>query len=199
MNNQLKQFIATYEACNAFQTMNQKETLMSHEIPNRPWSKVGSDIFEWRREHYLVLVDYYSNLIEFDLTRNQTPAEIINLMQKQFARWGIPEDIVTDNGTNYDSVESSQFCKRNNIKHTESSPHHCQSNGNSESAVKIVKTLLRKTKKTTLNPYETLLSRHNTPITGMTTSSAQRFLNRRQEQKYPSKELYLHRKLQRKC
>ena len=98
MNNQLKQFIATYEACNAFQTKNQKETLMSHEIPNRPWSKVGSDIFEWKREHCLVLVDYYSNWIEFDLMRNQTPAEIINLMQKQFARWGIPEDIVTDNG-----------------------------------------------------------------------------------------------------
>ena len=36
MNNQLKQFIATCEVCNAFQTKNQKETLISHEIPNRP-------------------------------------------------------------------------------------------------------------------------------------------------------------------
>ena len=103
--------------------------------------------------------------------RNQTAAEIINLMQKHFARWGIPEDIVTDKGTNYDSVEVSQFCKRNNIKHTKSSPHHRQSNGNSESGVKIVKTLLRKTEKTALNPYEALLGRHNTPTIGMTTSS----------------------------
>ena len=60
MNNQLKQFIATCEVCKAFQTKNQKETLISHEIPNRPWSKVGSDIFEWNKEHYLVLVYYYS-------------------------------------------------------------------------------------------------------------------------------------------
>ena len=172
---------------------------MSHKIPNSPWSKVGSDIFEWRRKHYLLLVDYYSDWIEFDLMRNQTAAEIINLMQKHFARRGIPEDIVTDKGTNYDSVEVSQFCKRNNIKHTKSSPHHRQSNGNSESGVKIVKTLLRKTEKTALNPYEALLGRHNTPTIGMTTSSAQRFLNRRQEQKYPPEELYLHRKLQRKC
>ena len=58
MNNQVKQFIATCEVCNAFQTKNQKETLISHEIPNRPWSKVGSDIFEWNKDHYLVLVDY---------------------------------------------------------------------------------------------------------------------------------------------
>ena len=116
MNNQLQQFIATCEVFKAFQTKNQKEALMSHEIPYRPWSEVGSNIFEWRRQHYLVLVDCYSGWIEFDLMRNQTAAEIINLMQKQFARWGIPEEIVTDSGTNYDSIEFSKFCKRKNIK-----------------------------------------------------------------------------------
>ena len=112
MNNQLKQFIATCEVCDAFQTKNQKETLISHEIPNRPWSKVGSDIFEWNKEHYLVLVDYYSDWIEFDLMKNQTACETINLMQKQFARWGIPDEIVTDCGKNYHSVEFLQFCQR---------------------------------------------------------------------------------------
>ena len=67
MNNQLKQFIATCE------------------IPNRPWSKVGSDIFELNKEHYLVLVDYYSDWIEFDFMKNQTASETINLMQKVLA------------------------------------------------------------------------------------------------------------------
>ena len=86
MDNRLKQFIATCEVCNTSQTQNQKEALMSHEIRNRPWSKVGSNIFERWREHYLVLVDYYSDWIEFDLMRNQTAAAIINLKQKQFAR-----------------------------------------------------------------------------------------------------------------
>ena len=74
MNVQLKQFIASCEVCNTFQTKNQKETLLSHEIPNRPWSKVASDNFEWNKEHYLVLVDYYSDWIEFDLMKNQTAA-----------------------------------------------------------------------------------------------------------------------------
>ena len=86
MNVQLKQFIASCEACNTFQTKNQKETLRSHEIPNGPWSKVASDIFEWNKEYYLVLVDYYSDWIDFDLMNNQTAAEIIDLIQKQFAR-----------------------------------------------------------------------------------------------------------------
>ena len=187
MNNQVKQFIATCEVCNAFQTKNQKETLISHEIPNRPWSKVGSDIFEWNKEHYLVLVDYYSDWIEFDLMKNQTACETINLMQKQFARWGIPDEIVTDCGKNYDSVEFSQFCQRKKIKHTKSSPYHHQSNGKAESAVKIVKTLLRKAEKTKLSPYEALLDQHNTPTAGITTSPAQRFLNRRTRTEVPMK------------
>ena len=152
MNNQLKHFIATCEVCNAFQTKNQKETLLSHEIPNRPWSKVESDIFEWNKEHYLVLVDYYSDWIEFDLMKNQTACETIDLMQKQFARWGIPDEIVTDCGKNYDSAQFSQFCQRKEIKHTKSSPYQHQSNGKAESAVKIVKTLLRKAEKTKLSP-----------------------------------------------
>ena len=119
--------------------------------------------------------------------RNQTAAEIINLIQKQFARWGIPEDNVTDSGTNYDSVEFSQLCKQNNIEQTKYSPHHQQSNEKSESAVKIIKTSLKKTEKTALNPYEALLDRHNTPTIGMTTSSAQRFLNRRTRTEIPTR------------
>ena len=95
--------------------------------------------------------------------KNQTACETINLMQKQFARWGIPDEIVTDCGKNYDSVEFSQFCQRKKIKHTKSSPYHHQSNGKAESAVKIVKTLLRKAEKTKLSPYEALLDQHNTP------------------------------------
>ena len=187
MNVQLKQFIASCEVCNTFQTKNQKETLLSHEIPNRPWSKVASDIFEWNKEHYLVLVDYYSDWIEFDLMKNQTAAEIIDLMQKQFARWGIPDEIVTDSGTNYDSAEFSQFCQRKKIKHTKSSPHHHQSNGKAESAVKIAKSLLRKSQASALNPYEALLDQRNTPTVGMTTSPSQRLLNRRTRTEIPMK------------
>ena len=122
------------------------------------WSKVTSDIFPWNKEHFLVLADYYSDWTEFDLMKNQTAAEIIDLMQKQFARWGIPDEIVTDSGTNYDSAEFSQFCQRKKTKHTKSSPHHHQSNGKAESAVKIVKSLLRKSQTSALNPYEALLS-----------------------------------------
>ena len=61
MNSQLKQFISTCQVCQSFQRNNPKECLMSHSIPDRPWSKIAADPFEFKGEHYLVLADYYSN------------------------------------------------------------------------------------------------------------------------------------------
>ena len=145
MNSQLKQFISSCQVCQSFQRNNRKETLMSRCIPDRPWSKIASDPFEFKGEHYLVLVDYYSDWIEFDKIRDQTATETIALLLKQFSRWGLPDEIVTDCGKNFDSKEFSQFCQRKQIKHTKSSPHHHQSNGKAESAVKIAKSILRKT------------------------------------------------------
>ena len=56
----------------------------------------------------------------------------------------IPDEIVTDPGTNYDSAEFSQFCQRKKIKHRKSSAHQHQSNCKAESVVNIAKSLLRK-------------------------------------------------------
>ena len=64
------------------------------------------------------------------------------MLLKQFSRWRLPDEIVTDCGKNFDSKEVSQFCQRKQTKHTKSSPHHHQSNGKAESAVKIVKYIL---------------------------------------------------------
>ena len=187
MNSQLKQFISSCEICQSFQRNNPKESLMSHSIPDRPWSKIAADPFEFKGEHYLVLADYYSDWIEFDKMRDQTATETIALLLKKFSRWGLPDEIVTDCGKNFDSKEFSQFCQRKQMKHTKSSPHHHQSNGKAESAVKIIKSILRKTENSALNPFEALLDQHNTPTVDMTTSPAQRFLHRRLKSEIPMK------------
>ena len=45
MNTQLKQFIPSCQACKSFQRNNQKESLMSHSIPDRQGSKIAADLF----------------------------------------------------------------------------------------------------------------------------------------------------------
>ena len=56
-----------------------------------------------------------------------------------FAQFGLPNMIVTDNATNFTSVEFQEFCKLNGIRHITSSPYHPASNGLAERAIQIVK------------------------------------------------------------
>ncbi|KAL4143418.1 hypothetical protein QTP88_005749 [Uroleucon formosanum] len=64
----------------------------------------------------------------------------IEKLKEIFSRYGLPDTIVTDNGTPFTSEELSEFCELNSIKHLTSSPHwHPSSNGAAENAVKSFK------------------------------------------------------------
>ena len=52
--------VSSCSVCNKYRYKNTKEPLLPHSIPDRPWSKVGADLFEIDSVDYLLLVDYYS-------------------------------------------------------------------------------------------------------------------------------------------
>ena len=47
--------------CQKYKNKQQKETLISHEIPQKPYTKVGADLFTLFSKDYLLVVDYTSN------------------------------------------------------------------------------------------------------------------------------------------
>ena len=69
---------------------------------------------------------------------------VIDVLKKHFARHGIPNILVSDNGPQYSSAEFQQFASQWEFQHVTSSPKHQQSNGKAESAVKICKSMLKK-------------------------------------------------------
>ena len=77
---------------------------MSHDIPDRPWSKIGSDRFSYKGNDYLITVCYNSNFWEIDRLYDTTSKTIINKTKAHFARYGIADYIVSDNGPQYTSV-----------------------------------------------------------------------------------------------
>ena len=132
----LRDYVERCETCKLFDHKQHKETLMSHEVPSRPWSKVGSDLFEMKDHHYLVLVDYYSSFIEVERLTTTNTTAVIRAMKKQFARYGVPGTLITDRGPQYTSNEFQDFAKAWKFQHNMSSPGHHQSNGKAENAVK---------------------------------------------------------------
>ena len=62
MSAEIKEYISACEICRELDTTSQtKETLMSHEVPSRPWEKIAADISTLDGKDYLVTIDYYSN------------------------------------------------------------------------------------------------------------------------------------------
>ncbi len=60
MSQDIEAEVKTCEICNAHKNHQQMEPLHPHTVPQRPWSKVGADLFELDGRNYLLLVDYYS-------------------------------------------------------------------------------------------------------------------------------------------
>ena len=91
-------------------------------------------------------IDSHSKWIEVFPTKLSTSATVIELSRTLFAQLGVPEVVVTDNGSCFVSVEFETFLLKNGIKHITSAPYHPSTNGLAERAVQIVKQGLKKRK-----------------------------------------------------
>lgn len=70
---------------------------------------------------------------------------------------------MSDNGPQFSSHEFKNFAKDYEFKHVTSSPKYPKSNGEAESAVKVIKRMLSKCKHDKTDPYIGLLNLRNTP------------------------------------
>uniref|UniRef100_A0A803JAA2 Integrase catalytic domain-containing protein n=1 Tax=Xenopus tropicalis TaxID=8364 RepID=A0A803JAA2_XENTR len=149
--------------------------MIPHSVPSRPWQKVASDLFVLDNVNYILVVDYYSRFFELECLKNTSSSNVIEKLKAIFARHGIPDEFVSDNGTQFASAE---FTKAYDFQHTTSSPNYPQSNGQIEKTVQTVKHLLSKAKQSGGDPYIAILEYRNTPIDGIG-SPAQLLMSRR--------------------
>ena len=97
MSAAIERIVAKCSICLKHQRENQKEPLLPREVPQRPWQKLGADIFELNSNSYLVVVDYYSKYPELCLLKDKTAGSVIISMKSMFAPHGIPDQVVADN------------------------------------------------------------------------------------------------------
>ena len=91
-----------------------------------------------------MVADYYSQYVEVQLLTSTTSASVISVLKSIFARHGIPETFVGDNGPQYTSQEMKDFAREYNFVHITSSPYYQQSNRLAERMVQTLKASLGK-------------------------------------------------------
>lgn len=115
------------------------EPLMPSPLPSRPWQKVGTDLLEWKKVDYLLVVDYYSRYIEVAKLTSTSASSVTTHLKPIFSCHGIPETVISDNGPQYSATAFEEFSKEYGFIHVTSSPKYPQANGAAERAVKTVK------------------------------------------------------------
>ena len=183
MNSQIEQLVSTCPTCLHHANSNQREPLQPHDIPRRPWQKIGTDLFDWNGKPHLIVADYYSRYPEVAELRDTKATTVIQNTKSFFSRHGIPETVISDNGPQYSSAEYKHFANQYNFAHTTISPKYPQSGGLHEKTVQTVKHTLEKCRVTQQDPYLALRGYRNTSIDGVT--PAQAFMSRRLRSNIP--------------
>lgn len=141
--------VNTVRACDACQTLlpsQQPETYRNDDHPTRPYESISADHFSVAGKSFLVIVDRMSGWPSvFPCGNDTTASATIKQFCSHFSDKGVPVRLRTDGGPQFTSREFQEFLKRWNVRHIVASPHHPQSNGHAEAAVKTMKHLIMKT------------------------------------------------------
>jgi transposase InsO family protein len=93
---------------------------------------------------YLVCIDTHSKYMEVQVVNSATSTATIEKLCMIFATHGIPDTIVSDNGTPFTSEEFESFTKKNRIRHIRISPYQPSFNGWLNGLCKHSRRVLRK-------------------------------------------------------
>ena len=152
--------------------------------PNTPWKRIHIDFAgPFLSKMFLIVIDAHSKWPEVVLMSSTTSHKTIEALQVLFARHGLPEQIVSDNGPQFTAEEFEAFIKANGIKHIRSAPYHPSTNGLAERFVQTFKRAMKAGEKDglslTTRLSQLLLCYRSTPHATTNVSPSELFLQRK--------------------
>ncbi|XP_011670764.1 uncharacterized protein K02A2.6-like [Strongylocentrotus purpuratus] len=188
INDDIEVLVKGCSVCQEYKPSQPHETLLQHEIPTRSWQVLGTDLFHFEGNNYLIIADYFS---KFPFIRKMpqecTSAAVVNATRQVFAEQGVPERIVSDNGRHFDSSTYRDFATQWGFSHVTSSPHYPRSNGFIERMIQTVKNTLKKAKVSGIDPNMALLCIRATPIDSRIPSPAELLYGRKMKDNLPTR------------
>ena len=93
----------------------------------------------------LVAIDYFTKWVEAASYANVTKSVVVRFIRHNLmCSYGVPERIITDNGTNLSNKMITELCEQFKIQHHNSSPYRPKMNGAVEAANKNIKKIMQK-------------------------------------------------------
>ena len=125
-------------------------------IQKEPFARMAMDVFDpfpppppppptkTGNKYILVVIDYHTKWPEAFAMRKVTSETVVNCLIEMTARIGIPEELLTDNGSIFISKTMQKYCEITGIKQIRTSPYHPQTIGMVELFNATLRQLLKK-------------------------------------------------------
>ena len=124
---------ACVRACECCQAIKQSIPLAPMQPwtwPERPWQRVHVDFAgPFLGKMFFLLMDAHSKWPEVYEMTSTTAQKTVDILRHIFAAYGLPEQLVSDNGPQFVAKEFEDFMLKNGIRHIRSAPYHPATNG----------------------------------------------------------------------
>ena len=145
----IENFVKYCSACVSIQ--NKSDKLPLAEVANEsvaPWQTISIDLTGpsdlLQGQTLLTIIDHFSRFPEVVILSDTSSKSIINALTSLFARYGLPENLLSDNGSNFVSADFEDFLASTMTQHLRTSNFHPQTNGVLERFHGSLKLRLRK-------------------------------------------------------
>jgi hypothetical protein len=150
MMNDVRKFIGDCDICKIGKSTPKKEApLQVFVAPERPFQRIAMDFAgpfcptAQGNKYFLVLVDHFSKYVKAVPVRECTMEAAIGGLTKLIFEEGVPEEVLTDQGTHFTGKKIQEFFRDNRIKHLRTTAYHPQCDGLAERQMRTIKDLIR--------------------------------------------------------
>lgn len=185
LNDEIEKLASSCKICASISKDPTKVPLGKWQPSTSPWSRIHIDhCGPFMNKLFLIIVDSHSKWPEVIHVKDTSSSTTISVLKSMFARYGLCEEIVSDNATGFTSSDFKLFCRKLGIRHT-LIPSYCpMSNGQAERYVQSFKNAMKKIFET--NPKSSLIEAiqnyllryRNTPHPATGATPSERFLKR---------------------
>ena len=99
MSPQIKGIVEQWDICIRYRNEQTKQSLLQHEKPKRPWQKLATDLFYMNGDSHILLVEFF----EVSMLKDTKSLKVMKCLRQNFARNGIPKELISDNGPGHAS------------------------------------------------------------------------------------------------